>query len=76
VHVGVDEAREQHAARQVDHLLVGVPSGDVQEGPPVDDLAVADEHARVRLGTQLPAGERVFGGVEHRAAEQRHQGAS
>ena len=72
VHVGVDEAGQHDAAGQVDDLVVRARRPDAGERPAVDDDAVGDGEPAVLLGAQATAVERRVGGVQDRAAVDRH----
>jgi len=64
VHVGVDEARQEQAAPQVDDVLVGVRAGQVSEAATRTNHAALQQDSAVLLGPQRGAGERTVRGVE------------
>ena len=73
VHVGVDQAGQQHATGQVDHLVVRSCRPHPGERPAVDDGPRGDGDAAVVLGAQPATGERRVRGVEDGRAVDRHE---
>ena len=69
--VGVDEAGQQHAAGQVDDLVVRPRGPHAGERPAVDDVTALDGEPAVLLGPQAAALERRFGGVQDGGAVDR-----